>query len=148
MDKKKEITSSDCHCISLRRAANAVTDYYDRAMAVSGISVSQYSLLSSIKKIEPCSVAELSRQVRLERTTLVRNLKNLYAAGWVKDAACPGSRKSRIYLTESGQKKQRQAKACWQQAQEQMERCLGEEKMTRLTQYLLQLEKLDFDKDG
>lgn len=142
MDKEREITSSACHCINLRRAANAVTDHYDRTLRSAGITLNQYSLLCSIQRIAPCSVAELSRQVRLERSTLVRNLKVLYAAGWIHDEANPGNRKSRICLTEAGADKIRAAKPCWQQAQESVEKALGKDALQQLTQALLTLEKL------
>ena len=144
MDQQKELISSRCHCINRRRAANAVTDYYDRALADTGITVNQYSLLSNIGKIEPCSVAELSRYVRLERTTLVRNLKILYEAGWVQNDAAPGNRKSKTHLTEAGRELVETAKTRWMQAQADIEVCLGEEGIQRLNRYLLKLEQLNF----
>lgn len=143
MHQEEEIFSSDCHCINLRRAANAITDFYDRKLTCVGITLNQYSLLSNIHKIEPCSVTALSHQVRLERTTLVRNLKVLYAAGWIYDEANPGNRRSRICLTESGFDKIQIAKSCWQQAQECIENTLGEEALHKLTEALLALEKLN-----
>lgn len=145
--QKNELTSSACHCINLRRAANAVTDYYDRKMADIGITVNQYSLLSNIRKIQPCSVAELSRLVRLERTTLVRNLKILHAAGWIEDDAVPGNRKSKTHLTEEGEEMVNKAAAFWRQAQEDIESCLGEEGLTRLTGYLLALEQMNYSRE-
>lgn len=139
---------SRCHCINLRRAANAVTDYYDRALADTGITVSQYSLLSNIGKIEPCSVAELSRLVRLERTTLVRNLKLLYEAEWIQNDAAPGSRKGKIHLTDAGRKLAAAAKVRWLEAQEDIEAFLGEEELRLLTDCLLKLEQLNFQHEA
>ena len=144
MDQQKELSSSSCHCINLRRAANAVTDYYDRALADIGISINQFFLLSNIGKIEPCSVAELSRHVRLDRTTLVRNLKVLDKAGWVQNDAAPGNRKSKLHLTEAGRQLVKTAKPQWMQAQADVEACLGEEGLKRLIGYLLDLEQLNF----
>lgn len=135
---------SICHCINLRRAANAVTDYYDKALADMRITVSQYSLLSNIGKIEPCSVAELSRLVRLERTTLVRNLKILYEAEWIQNDAAPGSRKGKIHLTDAGRKLAATAEVRWLQAQEDIEAFLGEGELQLLTDCLLKLEQLNF----
>lgn len=137
------LTSSACHCINLRRAANAVTDYYDRAMADVGITVNQYSLLSNIRRIQPCSTAELSRRVRLERTTLVRNLKALHAAGWIQDDAAPGNRRSQTRLTAAGAEIADKAKVRWLQAQAEVEACLGEEGLRALTGSLLALERLN-----
>lgn len=145
MDQKMELTGSGCHCINLRRAANAVTDYYDRVLAGVGVTVNQYSLLNSIKRIEPCSVAELARHMRLERTTLVRNLKILYAAGWIQNDAAPGNRKSKTRLTEAGRELAETAEARWMQAQADVEGCLGEDGLRKLTGYLLALEKLNFE---
>lgn len=142
---KEHINSSSCHCINLRRAANAVTDYYDRRMAALGITVNQYSLLANIQKLQPCSVAELARHVRLERTTLVRNLKTLYTMGWVEDDAIPGNRKNKNHLTVQGENMVIKAKLCWKQAQEDIEACLGEEKLRILTDSLLLLEKLNME---
>ena len=143
MQQDRQITSSSCHCINLRRAANAVTDYYDRILSCAGIKLNQYSLLCNIQTIAPCSVAELSRKVRLDRTTLVRNLKVLYAAGWIYDEANPGNRRSKICLTEDGIEKICTAESYWQQAQKNIESTLGEDTVRNLTQALLALEILN-----
>ena len=142
MKAAKPITSSACHCINLRRAANAVTGCYDKALAGTGLTLNQYSMLSNLQKLEPCSVAELSRQMRLERTTLVRNLKAMYAAGWIYDEAPPGNRKSQMRLTQAGAEKVREAKPLWKQAQEHLEAYLGKETLQKLTETLLYLERL------
>lgn len=144
MNQQKELTSSRCHCINLRRVAGAVTDYYDRMLFGLGITLNQYSLLSNIQKIQPCSVAELARLVRLERTTLVRNLKGLYAAEWIKNDADPGNRKSKIHLMKAGEDLIEKAKKQWIQAQEEVGACLGEEGISHLTEYLLALEQLNY----
>ena len=144
MNQKNQLISSRCHCINLRRAANALTDYYDRALADVGITINQFSLLNNIKVIQPCSVAELSRQVRLERTTLVRNLKILYTAGLIENDAVPGNRKSKTHLTEVGEELLETAEMRWKQAQAAVESCLGEDGIGKLTGYLLALEKLNF----
>lgn len=145
LSEAKKLTSSACHCVNLRRAANAVTDYYDRAMVDLGVTVNQYSLLSNILAIQPCSVAELARHVRLDRTTLVRNLKVLRTAGWVEDDAAPGNRRSRTHLTPEGEAMAERAKARWAQAQAEVEACLGEEGMRGLTAALLALEQLNIE---
>lgn len=139
----EELISSSCHCINLRRAANAATDYYDRKLRAAGITLNQYSLLSNILKLGSCSVAELSRHVRLDRTTLVRNLKALYAADWICNEASPGSRRCKIHLTKIGVEKIREAKNGWQQAQADIEHLLGQDALRQLTASLLALESLN-----
>lgn len=145
MQEREELVSSACHCINLRRAANAVTQFYDWKLAPLGITVNQYSLLSNIRRIQPCSVAELARRVRLERTTLVRNLRILRAEGWVEDDAQPGNRKSRTHLTAAGEEMAERARLRWQEAQADIKAHLGEENLGRLTEMLLALEKLNME---
>ena len=142
MDTSEKNRSSDCHCINLRRAAKTVTQFYDRMLEESGITLNQYSILSNIHRIEPCSVAELSRKIRLERTTLVRNLKAMYLSNWIYDEAPPGNRKGRIRLTQAGIERIQEAKPLWKKAQNYIEKNLGEEKLKKLTEVLLFLEDI------
>ena len=142
---EKQIASSACHCINLRRAANAVSQYYDRILQPSGLTVTQYSILSNIRKIEPCSVTGLSAQTRLDRTTLVRNLKPLFAAGWILDEANPGNRRNKLHLTDAGLEKVQAAKLLWQNAQAKLEDRIGRDALAMLTASLLGLEKLNME---
>ena len=140
---EKQIISSSCHCINLRRATNAVSQYYDRKLAPSGLTLNQYSILSNIRKIEPCSVTELAEKTRLDRTTLVRNLKPMFAAEWILDEASPGNRRNRLRLTEAGVEKITAAKPMWQEAQAGLEKHIGQSELAALTVTLLELEKLN-----
>lgn len=141
--RDKPLTSSACHCINLRRAANAVSQYYDRSLEASGLTVNQYSILTNIQKIAPCSVTELSAQTRLERTTLVRNLKPMLAAGWIADAAAPGNRKNQLSLTDAGRERVRAARGAWEAAQRSLEARFQGDELRQLTQLLLRLEALN-----
>ena len=50
--KEKPVYKSQCYCMNLRRAANAVTDYYDAVLKDLGVSVSQFSLLLNLARME------------------------------------------------------------------------------------------------
>lgn len=140
---EKQINSSSCHCINLRRAANAVSQYYDRMLQPSGLTLNQYSILSSIRKIEPCSVTDLSSKTRLDRTTLVRNLKPLFTAGWIVDEANPGNRRNKIRITDIGLEMVQAAKQYWLKAQGDLEKSIGKDELSTLTAALLKLEELN-----
>ena len=75
--KEKPAYKSQCYCMNLRRAANAVTDYYDAVLKDLGVSVSQFSLLLNLARMETANTSELAERVKLDRSTLVRNLKPL-----------------------------------------------------------------------
>lgn len=143
MERKKENRSSVCNCVNLRRAAHSVTAAYDRALEPSGVKISQFSILKYIRGMAPVNVSDLARAMRLDRTTLVRNLKPLEAAGLVKDSAPTGGRSRRMELTDKGRQILTQANDLWMEAQKSLEEYLGSEKLDTLRELLLKLETME-----
>ena len=139
MQKRK----SDCYCITLRRAAQAISDLYDAHMAAIGITVNQYSLLSKLGHYPNCSVSELAEYARLERTTVVRALKPLTAKGWIKDLSDEGERKRNLCLTAEGEEIVKKGKVIWHQEQEEIERRLGKNGVEQLQELLEKLMEKD-----
>jgi len=133
---------SPCTCQNLRRASLAITRIYDQKLAQSGLTVSQYSLLKHIKRLGPVSVSELASEIRLDRTTLVRNLKPLESEGLVIDTSPPGSRNRQLQLTPEGEKRCETAALHWQEAQTYVEEQLGREKLENLIAILSEVESL------
>ena len=139
MQKRK----SGCYCITLRRAAQAISDLYDAHMAAIGITVNQYSLLSKLGHYPNCSVSELAEYARLERTTVVRALKPLTAKGWIKDLSDEGERKRYLCLTAEGEEIVKKGKVIWHQEQEEIERRLGKNGVEQLQELLEKLMEKD-----
>lgn len=139
MQKRK----SGCYCITLRRAAQAISDLYDAHMAAIGITVNQYSLLSKLGHYPNCSVSELAEYARLERTTVVRALKPLTAKGLIKDLSDEGERKRNLCLTAEGEEIVKKGKVIWHQEQEEIERRLGKDGVEQLQELLEKLMEKD-----
>ena len=139
MQKRK----SACYCITLRRAAQAISDLYDAHMAAIGITVNQYSLLSKLGHYPNCSVSELAEYARLERTTVVRALKPLTAKGLIKDLSDEGERKRNLCLTVEGEEIVKKGKVNWHQEQEEIERRLGKDGVEQLQELLEKLMEKD-----
>lgn len=118
---------SNCYCVHLRRVANIMTEIYDNYLKPADITLTQYCLLSNLKKMDCCSVSDLADGVGLERTTLVRTLKPLIARGLISDVSEPGTRRRKLHLTEEGSKVVVKAKPLWVQAQSEVERRIGKE---------------------
>lgn len=131
-----------CNCINLRRASRAITQIYDDMLAPSGITISQYGLLSHISHLAPVSVSNLAAAIRLDRTTLVRNLKQLEEQGLVEDAAPKGTRNRQLRLSELGDKTLTDARELWLKAQLFMEEYLGSEDLNTLINLLSKIEAL------
>ena len=134
--------SSVCNCLNLRRASLAITEIYDHYLAPSQLSISQFSILKHIFAMEPVNVSELADEIRLDRTTLVRNLKPLEQQGLIHDIALSGTRNRQLCLTAEGREKIEQANIYWEQAQEQIEAQLGQEDIEILQALLLKIEVL------
>lgn len=132
-----------CNCLNLRRAAQAITRVYDKHLEPSGIKVSQYSLLKSIAQAEPVNVSDLAVKVRLDRTTLVRNLKPLEEKGLISDLSKEGSRNRQLTLSESGKKTLIEAIPLWEEAQNSINQFLGPDDLSTLLSLLSKIENLD-----
>lgn len=138
--KYKSSESSACHCVNLRRASRSLTEYYDSALKPYGLTVCQYSIMRNIQRIEPCSVTELSSVIRLDRTTLVRNLKSLIQKGLISDET-PKSRRARILqLSPKGTEFLITAVSAWEKAQNEIEEYIGLKNIEQLEKTLLKIE--------
>lgn len=130
---------SKCYCINLRRAANAVSALYDGYLEPTGLSVTQFSLLRNLDRLENCSVSDLASFVGLERTTLVRTLKPLLDQGLVEDTAQAGRRNRSLRLTDEGRHVMELGGPMWDEAQAAVVQRLGEENIPLLEEFLQKL---------
>jgi DNA-binding MarR family transcriptional regulator len=143
MDRKIDSKQpSPCNCINLRRASQAITEVYDEFLEPSGLKISQYALLKNIMQFGPVSVSDLALTIRLDRTTLVRNLKPLEMRGLIMDASAKGSRNRQLVLTDQGNKTLQGAVSLWLAAQDGIEQYLGKDDLNTLTLLLSKIEKL------
>ncbi|MDR3597659.1 MarR family winged helix-turn-helix transcriptional regulator [Clostridium sp.] len=134
--------SSSCNCINVRRASQAITEVYDEFLAPSNLNVGKFSLLKHIYQLGPVSVSNLALIIRLDRTTLVRNLKPLEENGLVRDISIEGSRNRQLKLTDKGVEVYRSAEGLWEKAQIFFEEYLGIDNINNLTAILSKIEAL------
>jgi len=137
-DKK----SSACNCLNIRRSSQAITEVYDEFLAPSELKIGQFSLLKHIEKLGPVSVSDLALSIRLDRTTLVRNLKPLEERGLVMDIATEGARNRQLKLTDKGNQAYRSAEKLWAKAQSFFEEYLGKDNIDTFTTLLSKIEAL------
>ena len=121
-----------CTCGQLRRLTRRITGIYDHALAPCGLRVTQFSLLSNLMKLPACSLAELAQAMDMERTTLIRNLRPLAAAGWVRTQTRANTRQREVSLTPAGRAKWSVARPLWRSAQDAVNSTLGSSEVTRL----------------
>jgi len=133
---------SPCNCMNVRRASRAVTQFYDEALKPSGLTLAQLSLLRQIEMVELTTISELAKIMRIDRTTLNRNMKPLTEAGLIVINTGKDSRTRQVMLTEAGRDAVVKAWALWGEAQASLKEYLGEEDLAKLVQLLSKLEAL------
>lgn len=134
--------SAICNCINLRRASQALTEVYDDILAPSGLKISQYLLLRNVNTLGPVSVSSLALEIRLDRTTIVRNLKPLEESGFIIDDAIKGARNRQLKLSDKGREALEIAGPLWLEAQDFIEQYIGKEDLNSFTVLLSKIEAL------
>lgn len=132
----------ECICTLSRRCARSLTDIYDRALAPSGLKVTQYSLLRAIGRLERPNLTSIAKAAGLERSTLGRNLRVLEKSGLVTLSSGEDERTRVATLTDKARKALRLAEPRWQRVQERMASTLPYDAQKHLTEISAALEKL------
>lgn len=133
MTKMTELTGPDqCYCLASRRSARHLTRLYERHLAPSGMTSSQFSILSFLYHKPDMTVAELANAMEMERTTLVRTIKPMKDAGWIEDGPEKIGRAVILGISPGGLEKLEQGRPLWRAAQEAFERQVGNEAAAQL----------------
>jgi DNA-binding MarR family transcriptional regulator len=114
-----------CTCFLLRKLTRKVTQAYDRAIAPSGLTITQYSLLRHLERKPGISVSTLAQRMGMERTTLVRTLKPVVQAGWARYGERESGRSAELELTPKGAERLANAAPLWSRAQGELRAQLG-----------------------
>jgi DNA-binding MarR family transcriptional regulator len=94
-----------CLCLHVQRAARALARRFDEALRPLGLTNGQFSLMMSLNRPEPPSMAAVASLLGMDRTTLTAVLKPLRRRGLVKVKADPADGRSRrMTLTAKGRR--------------------------------------------
>lgn len=121
-----------CTNHKLRQLVRRVGQLYDAELAQAGLRTTQYSLLSHVIQLAPVRPVDLARAMKMDASTLTRNLRPLVDAGWVTLDAGPDARSRFVNATAGGRAKRQEAQRRWRVAQESLNRRLGSERVLAL----------------
>jgi DNA-binding MarR family transcriptional regulator len=121
-----------CTCFNLRKAARRVTSVYDAALKSSGLKVTQMTLLTAIRVLEPVTIKRLAKAIVMDRTTLSRNVSLLNRKGLIDVEPGDDLRTRKLSLTEQGHSALVAAFPLWRKAQGEIVKELGEARWTSL----------------
>jgi len=146
VEKKEEITANivklpldnalemgkSCTCFNLRKATRRITSLYDAALKPSGLKVTQMTLLTAVRILEPVTINRLAKAIVMDRTTLSRNVSLLGKKGMIDMEPGDDLRTRRISLTEQGHSALVAAFPLWQKVQGEIIDELGKDQWTHL----------------
>lgn len=139
----KRVIREECNCFALRQAARFVTQLYERHLSQAGVTAAQFTILSRLASRPGATAAELSDDLVMDRTTLVRALKPLQRDALVLAAASEHDTRVFVYrLSASGQRRYEKAYALWQDAQAEFEQHLKRDRAKALRSELFALTAL------
>jgi DNA-binding MarR family transcriptional regulator len=131
-----------CIAVRLRLLNRVVTNLYDDSLRPLGLKVSQLNILVAAAKLGVARPAEVCDLLKLDASTLSRNVERMRAHGWVETVAGEDARTQPFRLTVQGRRLLDRAVPAWEQAQEKASILLGEDGVALLTKTAKKLRML------
>lgn len=116
----------DCAGLSSRLAARRITQFLEREIAGTGLTVAQLGLMAQIAAASDDTLGALAVRTGLDQSTLSRNLRALEAEGLVEIAIVESDlRRRAVWLTELGARQLERAIPIWRTAHAKLSRRLS-----------------------
>jgi len=131
--------TESCACLTLRKAARAVTQLFDTALKPTRIRSTQFTLLVAIARLAPVSIGGLAQLLVIDRTTLTRSLWLMERRGLVAISRRSTMRQRFVTLSPKGSNALEASLPLWREAQQGFIGQVGKQDWTTMRQ---QLEKL------
>jgi DNA-binding MarR family transcriptional regulator len=121
-----------CTNIKLRQLMRRVAQLYDAEVGKTGLRGTQYSLLSYVAKLGPVRPVDLAAAMKVDASTLTRNLRPMVDAGFLTLDPGPDARSRFVNATPAGREKRQEAQRRWRVAQEALNQKLGVQRVIAL----------------
>lgn len=121
-----------CTNLKLRQLSRRVTRLYDREVGVTGLKNTQYSLLSHVVLLGPIQPSALAARMKLNASTLTRNMQPLIAQGWIRLDPGVDARSRLLVATDEGKALRAEAQRAWKRAQLSLNERLTPQRVARL----------------
>jgi DNA-binding MarR family transcriptional regulator len=126
-----------CLCLHVQRAARALARRFDEALRPLGLTNGQLSLMMSLNRPEPPTMAAVAALLALDRTTLTAALKPLQRRGLVEVVTSATDKRARLMnLTSRGLALLASAVPVWKRTHIEIDRLLPDGDMERTRENL------------
>ncbi len=134
--------AQDCISVRLRLLNRVVTNLYDDALRPVGLKVSQLNILVVTAKVGLARPAEVCDLLKLDTSTLSRNVERMRGRGWLEIVPGEDARAQPFRLTVQGTRLLQRAFPAWERAQKKACQLLGEDGVALLTRTAKKLRML------
>jgi len=116
----------ECVAVRLRMLNRIVTNIYDDALRSLDLKVSQMNILVAAAKTGTARPVDVCEHLHLDVSTLSRNVERMKARGWLEVVPDADGRSQPFRLTTKGRKLLEKAIPAWSEAQERVQKALGD----------------------
>ena len=120
-----ELIAGECLGVRVRTLNRAVTALYDEALRPHGLRVGQLNLLVAVARMEPAKPSDLCRFLRMEKSTLSRDVELMRRKGWLEVGDSGDKRARPLRVSAEGRALLDSVVPAWRQAQERVRAMLG-----------------------
>lgn len=122
-----------CAGLGSRVLARCFTQFIEREIAGSGLTLAQLGLMAQIAAASDDTIGALAARTGLDQSTLSRNLRALEAGRLVEIVTVESDlRRRAVWLTETGARRLEQAIPLWRKANEKLSRRVSTDMLLRL----------------
>ena len=131
--------ASECIAVRVRLINRVITAVYDEALRPYGLRISQANILTALAQLGETQPALVSRVLRIEKSTLSRDLELMKQKGWLASDPPSGGRSQKIRLTTQGTRLLAKIQPAWERAQAEARALIGPEGELALQQIAARL---------
>jgi DNA-binding MarR family transcriptional regulator len=117
----------ECIAVRVRLINRVISGLYDDALRPYGLRISQANILAAVAHMSKARPTEISRILRIEKSTLSRDVELMKQKGWLESDPPGGGRYQTVQLTLEGTKLLGKIQPSWLQAQAEAKRLIGED---------------------
>ena len=118
--------ANDCIAVRVRLINRVVTAVYDEALRPHGFRVSQGNILVAVARMGEAKPVDICRQLRIEKSTLSRDVEVMKGKGWLESDPPAGGRNQVLRATPSGLDILARSQPAWESAQAEARVLLGD----------------------
>jgi DNA-binding MarR family transcriptional regulator len=131
--------AADCIAVRVRLINRVVTAIFDEALRPLGIRVSQANILVTVARRGKARPADICRLLRIEKSTLCRDVEVMKGKGWLESDPPEGGRNQVLRVTPVGLDLLARSQSAWESAQAEANRQIGDPGVDALRQIAAKL---------